>query len=68
MTEGKHEEALRIALEGGAVERCPHHKDVLFDTGDSTDAYKIASARWRDNELWESWESLNELTDAIKTS
>lgn len=66
MTEGKHEEALHIALDGGAVERCPIHKDVLYDSGDPSGAYKIASARWRDDELLESWDSLRELTDAIK--
>lgn len=66
MDNGKREEALQIAVEGKAVEPCPIHKDVLFDTGDPTDAYKIASARWRDRELMENWESLRDLTDAIK--
>jgi len=66
MTEGKHKEALHIALEGGVVERCQIHKDVLYDSGDPSGAYKIASAKWRDHELLEHWESLRVLTDAIK--
>lgn len=66
MDDGKREEALQIALEGKAVEPCPIHKDVLFETGDPTDAYKIASARWRDKELLEKWASLRDLTDAVK--
>lgn len=66
MDDGNEEEALQIALEGKAVEPCPFHEDVLFNTGDPTDSYKIASARWRDKELMGNWESLRELTDAIK--
>ena len=66
MTEEKREEALQIALEGGAVERCPIHKDYLYDTGDPTTAYKVANRRFTDGELRENWESRQELTDAIK--
>ena len=49
------------------VEHQPNQQDQAYVLQATPKrAYKIASARWRDDELLENWKSLQELTDAIK--
>ena len=67
--EGKLEEAQRIALQAGAIQKCMVHSDVLIATYDplaEERAYKIGVARFRDKELWEDFRDYREVTDKIQ--
>ena len=64
----KQEEAKEIAIEFGAIYRCPIHSDVLIDSGDHEMAYKVGVARFRDNKLEAKFASVREVTDHIKVA
>ena len=67
--ESNREEAQRIALQAGAIEKCPFHSDVLLDSGNSEGevlAYKIGVAEFRDKEIGGLFRNVREVTDAIK--
>ena len=62
----QNEEAIEIAIAGGALRRCDYHSEVAINQyTDPTDAYKIANARFTSGELAADYANRRELTAAI---
>ena len=59
-------EAVEIAVAAGALKRCEFHDEAYDHGGDREAAYRVASARYRDDELRCHYSSRLELTDAVK--
>ena len=61
------DEAIEIAIKGGALQRCKYHEHVVLDVfGDPETTYKIANAKFTSGELQAEFASRRDLTDTIK--
>ena len=69
VAEAQSEEAIEIAIAGGALKRCLHHPEVVIDLfNDATDSFKLAAARFRDGKLRSGFKSDRQVTDEIQAA
>jgi hypothetical protein len=66
LIERKKEIAMNIAIESGAIERCPIHHECTIFTGDDDVAYKLGNSIFSSNELQGIFDDRREMTYMIK--
>jgi uncharacterized protein YlaN (UPF0358 family) len=60
--------AVSIAIQAGALERCPVHEYVIAGSGDLQAACKLGNYQYTKGELEDSFHDRKEITDFIKNA
>ena len=68
MEEQEDKRALRIAVRAGTWKAYDFHDEVYDHDGDPEAAYRLGTARYRDDELENDYSDRREVTDCIKAT